>query len=515
VTPARHGLRIALLTALAALLLGRLAATTEVMYADGLRYVASARAVDRGDWSASIVRGVDHPVYPVAVAAARRAFGIADTPEGWQAAAQAVSVIAGAALVAPLYLVALELFGSAAAWLACLLTFLVPTTGHVLADALSEGLFLLAWTWGVWFALRFLRAGASRWLAPTVACAGLAYLARPEGLLLPVALVATLFLIPLSASWRLPRATWLKAAALIVLGPALIVGPYVALKGGIGTKPAVARLLGTAPRSAAGAVERERPLDPDRSALKTFATSWRAMFRAVQTAVTTPLLVLAAWGALGGGRATDPGRARGRLFVATYGTMWMLALVRLYATGGYCTPRHALILTLPLIATAAHGLVLLGERIAARASAGSAARARGLTAACGIALVAVGWGPATLAPINAEFVGYRRAGDWLAAHSAADARVLDLKGWAMYYAGRPGYSFADYTTVPAGGGPRYVVAHDAFLIGEWPYCQTIRDYVGDRAPAASFPERPTKGVARVHVFDLAPGLARAEKPGTK
>ena len=39
--------------------------------------------------------------------------------------------------------------------------------------------------------------------------------------------------------------------AFLVLGPLLLVGPYVALKGGLGTKPAVARLLGTAPKSAA------------------------------------------------------------------------------------------------------------------------------------------------------------------------------------------------------------------------------------------------------------------------
>ncbi|WP_337174522.1 glycosyltransferase family 39 protein [Paludisphaera sp.] len=513
-TPARHALRIALLTATAAALLGALAATTQVMYADGLRFVASARAVDRGDWTASVVRAVDHPVYPVAIAATRRAFGIADTPEGWQAAAQIVSVLAGAALVAPLYLVALELFGPTAAWLACLLTFLVPTTGHVLADVLSEGAFLLAWTWGVWCALRFFRAGAARWLVPTIACAGLAYLTRPEGLLLPVALATTLMLAPLSASWRLPRAAWLKAAALVVAGPVLVVGPYVALKGGIGTKPAVSRLLGTAPKSAAMAVERERPLDPDQSAWKAFATAWRGMFRAVQGAMTTPLLLLAVVGLARRDPTADSGQARGRLFVAIYGSMWMLALVRLYATGGYCTPRHALILALPLIALAARGLARIADRIAARVPEGSARLARGLACAAGVGLIAGAWGPETLSPINAESVGYRRAGAWLAAHSAADARVLDLKGWATYYADRPGYSFANYPDAAGDAGLRYVVAHDAFLIGEWPYCQAIRDRVGDRPPAVSFPERPIKGVSRVHVFDLAPDVARSEGPAT-
>ncbi len=513
-TPARHALRIALLTAFAAALLGRLAATTQVMYADGLRFVASARAVDRGDWSTSVVRSVDHPAYPGAVAVAHRLIGIEDSPAGWQTAAQVVSVLAGAALIAPLYLVALELFGPTAAWLACVLTFLVPSTGHVLGDVLSEGVFLTAWTWGVWFAFRFFRAGSVRWLVPTVAAAGFAYLTRPEGLLLPVALATSLMLTPLSASWRLPRAAWVRATALIVLGPVLVVGPYVALKGGLATKPAVARLLGTAPKSAATAVERERPLDPDETALKAFAVAWRGMFRAVQGAVTTPLLILAAIGLFRGTPAVEAGQARGRLFAAIYATMWLLALVRLYATGGYCTPRHALILALPLIAAAAHGLCRLSDRIAAELPAESGRLARGLTCAAGIAMVAGVYGMRTLSPINAESVGYRQAGDWLATHSAADARVLDLKGWAMYYSGRPGYSFADYMQSGADSGLRFVVAHDAFLVGEWPYCQAIRDRVGDRSPIASFPERPEKGTSRVHVFDLTPDVARVEAAAT-
>lgn len=514
-TPARHALRIALLTAFAAALLGRLAATTDVMYADGLRYVAGAQAVARGDWKASVVRAVDHPAYPIAVAAAHGAFGFDDGPQGWQSAAQLASVIAGAMLVAPLYLVALELFGPTAAWLAPSLAFLVPSTGHVLADALSEGLFLLFWTWGCWAALRFFRQGAARWLIPTIACAGLAYLTRPEGLLLPAALAATLLVSPLSATLRLPRAAWLRATALVVVGPLLVVGPYVALKGGIGTKPAVARLLGTAPKSSATAVERERPLDPDQSALKAFATSWRGMFRAVQGATTTPLLALAAFGLWFRGAPRDAGQSRGRVFVAIVGIAWMLALVRLYATGGYCTPRHALILALPLIAAAGHGLSRLGDRLAVQFAGDAPERARlvrGSACLAGLAAIALGWGARTLAPINADYAGYRAAGDWLAEHAPADARIFDLKGWAMYYGSRPGYSFADYGEAAADPKLGFLVAHDAFLIGEWPYCQTVRDLVGGREPIASFPPSRRKGVAQVHVFELTPGLARSE-PG--
>ena len=76
------------------------------------------------------------------------------------------------------------------------MTFAVPLTGHVFADALSESTFLLFWTWGYWTALRFLREGRFVWLPPTIGLAVLAYLSRPEGLLLLLALAATLGILP-------------------------------------------------------------------------------------------------------------------------------------------------------------------------------------------------------------------------------------------------------------------------------------------------------------------------------
>ena len=87
-------------------------------------------------------------------------------PEDWQTAAQVAATVAGVLLIIPLYLFALELHGPAAAWLACVLSFLVPLTGHVLADVLSEGMFLFFWTLGCWAALRFLRQGRTALARP-------------------------------------------------------------------------------------------------------------------------------------------------------------------------------------------------------------------------------------------------------------------------------------------------------------------------------------------------------------
>ncbi len=504
-----HLVRIGLLMSAAAVLLIWLASRTEVMFADGLRNVAQAQAIDQGSWSAAVARAVDHPAYPLAIAAVHRLSG-GNGPIAWQAAAQAASVLAGVLLVIPLYLFALELYGTSAAWLACLLTFLVPLTGHVLADVLAEGIFLLFWMTGCWTALRFLRDGLTVWLVATIGFAGLAYMTRPEGLLLPLALAGTLGLMVCRPATRFPWPVWRRAVLLLIAGPLLVAGPFVALKGGIATKPAVARLLGLTARSPAMAVERERPLDPDQSTWMTYVVAGRAVARAVQGAASPPLLVLALVGLFAPRENTAGGRKG--LFLALTLIAWLLALARLHVTGGYCTPRHALIFALPAIAAAAQGLCFLVELCTARCLSGTTAHRRALFsgALIGICLVAgtVLYGRDLIAPVNPGFRGYRQAGEWLAAHSPRDARVLDLKGWATFYGERAGYTFEELAQAEHDPGLGWIVAHDALLIGPWSYCDALRRVVGNRSPVKSFPEERRPGIAQVHIFELSGKLAR-------
>jgi hypothetical protein len=176
-----------------------------------------------------------------------------------------------------------------------------------------------------------------------------------------------------------------------------------------------------------------------------------------------------------------------------------------------------LILAFPVIASAAAALVRLAD-LASRPLAAGATEARLRLVrgtACGAFLLACGvlWAGPTLAPVNESYAGYRLAGEWLERNTAPGAKVFDLKGWASFYGRRDGYSFGDLDRSPVEAGVGWVVAHDAFLIGPWPYCQTVRDLVGDRAPVRSFPEVRCKGMSQVHVFELSPAVARSERGG--
>lgn len=510
-TKLQHGARVLALTFLAAILLGWMTAGTAIFFDDGIRYIAQARGLARGSLGDGLLRAVDHPLYPAAIALAHAAIG-GESPQSWQTAAQAASALIGMMLVLPLYLVSLELFGERSAWLGVVLTFAVPLTGHVLADVLSEGTFLVFWMWGLYAALRFLRDGRFVWLPPTIAGAGLAYLSRPEGLLLPAALVATLALLPILRSTRMNWPRWWAAVGFLVIGPAILIGPYVAARGGIGTKPAIRRVLGTEARSAPDAVERARPLDPGQSAVRTYAEATKAVLGAVREAVTTPLLALAVFGLVITIRRTWEARGRSWLLLAVIGSAAVLALIRLHATGGYCSPRHAMVLSMLLIPAAAAGLDRLLTNLPLPATWLGLGPEEKFTAGPALWVVAlaglVGWNASALTePINFSKAGYKPAGAWVAEHAPAGARMVDVTGLSLFYAGHPGYTFANLIEAPNDPDLRWVVVRDNHLKGPWWYCKNLSALVEGLEPVATFPRDAKPGQARVYVFERPARMA--------
>jgi 4-amino-4-deoxy-L-arabinose transferase-like glycosyltransferase len=489
----------------ATVLLGWLIAHTEVLFTDGLRFIAQARTIDQGAWNKGIVKSVDHPVYPLAIVAAHRLIGGNDAYH-WQTAAQLAAAAAGVLLVIPIYLIALELFGSGRAWIATLFIYLVPFNGHLLADALSESTLLLFWSFGVWSSLRLLRTGRLAWLLPVVAASVLAYLTRPEGLVVAVALVGTLIVLPLWPANGLPRVTVARALGWLMVGGLLAAGPFMLLKGGISSKPSVSRLLGFAPRADAMAVERERPLDPAQSGVKTALLATRALARAVTTATTLPLLLLAPAGiALSCAGATE---RRLWLFLAIMLGLCALALIRVHAMAGYCTPRHAVTVAWVLIlagGAATEWVATSLGRVMERFLGGWSTMGRVGVASKAIVFLTclAAWGPAMTAPIDSGFSGYRQAGEWLATFATAGERVIDPKGLSIFYAHQQGYTFATLVNGSRDRAVRWVVLHDALLHGPWDYCTLLRALVGDRPATRVFPVNRVPGTAQVYVFDLS------------
>ena len=167
-----------------------------------------------------------------------------------------------------------------------------------------------------------------------------------------------LLLLPILPATRINWPRWWRAIAFLGVGFVLLAGPYVAIKGGLGTKPGIARVLGLAPRSDPMGLERERPLpaESDDRARPTASprSGWSRRFG---ESVTPPLFVFGVFGvalSLYQGTGSAPG--------CCCRSCWLprpSGLVRLHATGGYLTVRHGLIPGMILTIAAAHGLTWL------------------------------------------------------------------------------------------------------------------------------------------------------------
>ena len=287
-----HALRILLLLAGSTLLLGWVIKHSEPTSSIGLRYIEQAQRVEAGGWREVLYSGIDHPLHPLGIAAAHRLFD-GDSPASWQRAALLFSFVSAVLLVIPIYLVALELFGEGAAFLGVALVMANAAIGSIVVNVLSETSFLFWWSFGLWAAVRFLREGRFVWLPLAVAFGTLAYLTRPEGILLPVAVALAMLILPLQRATRINWPRWWGAIMLIVGGAVLLAGPFVAIKGGLGTKPGIARVLGLAPHSAPLALEREKPLPPDQTTIETYTLAGERTIESVVGAVTLPLLPFA------------------------------------------------------------------------------------------------------------------------------------------------------------------------------------------------------------------------------
>ncbi len=505
-----HVRRVALLMLGALVLLGWLATRTEVFYADGLRYIRQAKMLDQGAWNRGLFQAVDHPVYPLAITAGHRLLG-GNQPVDWQWAAQFAAVVAGVLVIIPIYLIAIELIGPSAAWLPCFLIYAMPLHVHVMADTLSESWYLLFWSLAVWTTLRFVKTARLAWLAPVIGFSVLAYLTRPEGLIVPVSLLATLGVFWLRPHLEFPRFARYAAIAVLFLGPILAAGPFIIAKGGISTKPSLKRVLSLTSRAPAMAIERERPGDPDQPRYMALLLATKAMMRSVQGAATLPILVLAPIG-IAVSRPTNE-RRRAWMLVAIMVTLSLLSMIRLHETSGYCTPRHAMMVGWLAIIAGAAGIGPAGNflgKLIVRIAAGRAwaGRLSSLLQPAFLAGCLFTWLPATTAPMDRCFIGYRQAGEWLAAQAGPNEAVIDPKGFSLFYAGRTGYTFATLGEGLNDRRVRWLVTHDAHLNGPWDYSKLVRGLSGDRRPMRTFPETAERGIARVYVYDLTQPLDR-------
>jgi 4-amino-4-deoxy-L-arabinose transferase-like glycosyltransferase len=503
VTTLKHAARIGLLMAGAAVLLGWVLCHTETNFADGLRYIHQAEQIDRGEWGNGVLKGIDHPLHPLLIAATHRLLG-ATGPASWQRAALFLCFASAVLLAIPIYLLCDAVLDHDAAWLAAMLVMANPMIGLVVANVLSESTFLLWWSFALWGAVRLLRDGRMRWLATALIFSVLAYLTRPEGMLLPAALVATMLVLGLRRARAIDTSRSWRALGCLLLGLLVLAGPYIAIKGGLGTKPGIARVLGLEAPSPPLALEREKPLQPGQTAIQSYWYASIRMHKVLKSAVSPGLYPFAILGLMMA--ATASARRNERLCLGIILAASAAALIRLHVTAGYSTGRHGLVPGVILTLAAANAITRLTRRIPSpeRWLGPFAAQSRlCVTLASSLFVIAVvsaqvrALGPSNQGP----FAVYHEAARWLCDHTRPGDQVLDLNDWPLYLSARPGRTFSHVYEASSDPNLRWLLVRSPHVDGRGHYNRVIRELIAGRTPVALVPADAGPHEVQIRIYD--------------
>jgi hypothetical protein len=409
-----------------------------------------------------VVRHAEQPPgYPLAVLAAslpvRHRLGT--TCDSLVLSAQLASLTAGVLLVVPMFFLGQALFGRWVGFAAAALFQCLPGPAGITSDALSESTFLLVLTATLLGSVHALRRPTPLRLGLCGFGGGLAYLVRPEGMLVVVALGLTVLLTQLT-SQRRPWKAVAGGLAGLAVGAAVLVGPYAGLIGGLTNKPTPNKVMhgseGDGPPGSAGP-----PLAAIFAAWDSEGDSHQA--RAVW-AVRTLLkettqdfqyagAVLAVIGliCLPRRRPVDPGRA----LLLTLALIHAAVLIRMAVVIGYLSERHTLLLVLIGSFWAAAALPILAGQLVRLPTIGR--RLSGAAVATLLLVAFLGTGVAgALKPLHANRAGHHAAGRWLADHMNPSDKLVDPFCWAHFYSGE--FFREGQTRPPAGPLPvAYVV----------------------------------------------------------
>ena len=340
-------------------------------------------------------------------------------------ATQLASAVAGVLIFFPFYRLARCLLEPGKAFAATGLYQLLPAVAKYTSDGLSESLSLLFIVTALWLAVSGLRE-PRRWRFSLAGfAAGCAYLVRPEGLGVSLAIIGTLVLMAISERCKV----WIASALCVLIGTAIPAVPYMTAIGGITNKPAAKELYGNSePRAEVRGALFAEFIPTDDAKNRTARAGWCAKAAGIEflraTHYAVGILAFVAVGIFGGKLLREPGW----FVLVAYGGIHLLAvLVVAGFRNGYISDRHLLPLVPIACLFAMRGLQHVPRHWVI------------------LFAIAVSCLPSLVKPLHENRVGHKHAGRFLAGVLEANDELIDPFEWAGFYAGRTIYD----TPVPA------------------------------------------------------------------
>lgn len=411
-----------------------------------------------------VIRTAEQPPgYPLAIWCMEKALRwVSGGPLAVRVLLAAQYINAGAAVlsVIPLYLLGRMLFGFWVAAVGTLLFHVLPVPARVTSDGLSEGLYLLfmsiALVMGVWGVRR---PAVDRFLISGGAI-GIAYLVRPEGVLL----VLPLSLIILGI-WRgRPLSHRLGWMAALVVGVVVVGLPYMLLIGKLTNKP-TGRHLTNPFDDQLPPIWRGQPLSQrfrTHHGVCLWAEWWhpqqnahnrrslwaiRAVSKEMLKSLHYATALLALLGVACHYRRVQQGEP-GTLLLLAVVCLYLGLLVYLAMRIGYVSERHTLLLNSLGCLFAASSLPSLGRWLSVAPAIRHLIIWPHLMPTGLASMLVVTALPQTLQPLHAHREGHKHAGLWLAGQLHDQDWLVDPFCWAEWYAGRSLYHTTEYRGRP-------------------------------------------------------------------
>jgi hypothetical protein len=412
---------------------------------DGIGFIRYALEFEHMSWQDVCRKNQQHPGYPLAILcvadAVRGVTGHAEPDAlSMQFAAQLASMLASVLLILPMYHLGRLLFDRRIGFGGALLFQYLPLSAHHVSDGISEAVFLLFVSCALCQGVRALNIRS----IPSFACCGifsaLAYLTRPEGALILMAIGIALLGSQCLPASRLERRRFFASTAALVLAWLLVALPYMVTIEGLTGKWSVRLVLeflfgmprpevslGGGPLFAASFTH------SDQSTVQ-LARSMRALTLEVSNGfhylgvVPAVLGLFLCFGSLR--------RQPGFWAVAVFGLIHSGILLALARTVNYVSDRHVMVLVLCGSYFAAAGLVELPRRLLGTRIPKPALVMRPAFWSTILFLAMFGFClPKTLQPLHVNRLGNREAGFWLQSQLRPGDIVDDDHCWSHYYAG--------------------------------------------------------------------------------
>jgi hypothetical protein len=369
----------------------------------------------------------------------------ATTPENMELAAQVVNLCASLLLMLPMYLLGRQFFDRTISLGATLLYQYLPVSAQHLSDGISEPTYLVLLVSGL---LMMARAIENRSAWSSAACgvfAGLAYLFRPEGLLIVPAFGLALSVVQMRSEWRSSRGRFVQCGLAMVLAAMLVGSIYVYATGRITNKLSAIEIFnnlldkfrgGQACNSMQLFAVSFVPNDSKGIRLAQSASAFsKELLQGLHYAGIGPA-ILGFWWSF-----ADLRCRAGFWALGIYAALHSAILIALAMSVYYVSDRHVMILVLLASFFVVVGLRELPRRVLAwmngLPSPGQSwvRSAPVWFAVLFVALIGASL-PRATQRLHGLRVGNHEAGKWLAAHVDPDADVIeDDHAWSWFFSG--------------------------------------------------------------------------------